>query len=78
MGAEVIVSGLHDAVVETLVGLGMTLPNIQAVLDLDDALALSRAEELAVNGRGAELGLVDDDGEQELAAAGSMAELPEV
>lgn len=43
MGAQVIVSGLHDAVVETLVGLGMILPDIQAVLDLDDALALSRA-----------------------------------
>jgi rsbT antagonist protein RsbS len=42
MGAEVIVSGLQDAVIETLVELGMTLPNIQAVLDLDDALALSR------------------------------------
>lgn len=42
MGAQVIVSGLHDAVVETLVGLGMVLPDIQAVLDLDDALALSR------------------------------------
>lgn len=43
MGAEVIVSGLQDAVVETMIDLGMTLPNIQAVLDLDDALALSRA-----------------------------------
>jgi len=43
MGAEVIVAGLQDAVVETLVELGMTLPNIHAVLDLDDALALSRA-----------------------------------
>jgi rsbT antagonist protein RsbS len=42
MGAQVIVSGLQDAVVETMVGLGMILPNIQAVLDLDDALALSR------------------------------------
>ena len=42
MGAEVIVSGLQDAVVETLVDLGMTLPNIHAVLDLDDALELSR------------------------------------
>jgi rsbT antagonist protein RsbS len=42
MGAEVIVSGLQDAVIETLVDLGMTLPNIHAVLDLDDALALSR------------------------------------
>lgn len=42
MGAEVIVSGLQDAVIETLIELGMTLPNIEAVLDLDDALALSR------------------------------------
>ncbi len=45
MGAEVIVSGLQDAVIETLVELGMTLPNIQAVLDLDDALAFSREEQ---------------------------------
>jgi len=43
MGADVIVSGLQDAVVETMVELGMVLSNIQAVLDLDDALALSRA-----------------------------------
>lgn len=43
MGAEVIVSGLQDAVVETLVELGMTLPSIHAVLDLDDAVELSRA-----------------------------------
>ena len=43
MGADVIVSGLQDAVVETLVELGMTLPNVHAVLDLDDALELSRA-----------------------------------
>jgi len=42
MGAEVIVSGLQDAVVETLVELGMTLPNIHAVLDLDDAVEMSR------------------------------------
>ena len=47
MGAEVIVSGLQDAVIETLIELGMTLPNIQAVLDLDDALALSREELLS-------------------------------
>ncbi len=45
MGAEVIVSGLQDAVIETLVELGMTLPHIRAVLDLDDALALSREEQ---------------------------------
>jgi rsbT antagonist protein RsbS len=43
MGAEVVVSGLQDAVVETMVDLGMTLPSVHAVLDLDDALALSRA-----------------------------------
>ena len=47
MGAEVIVSGLQDAVIETLVELGMILPNIQAVLDLDDALALSREDQQA-------------------------------
>ena len=45
MGAGVIVSGLQDAVVETLVELGMILPNIHAVLDLDDALELSRANQ---------------------------------
>lgn len=45
MGAEVIVAGLQDAVVETLVELGMTLPHIRAVIDLDDALALSREEQ---------------------------------
>jgi rsbT antagonist protein RsbS len=43
MGAKVIVSGLQDAVIETLVELGMTLPAIQAVLDLDEALAFSRS-----------------------------------
>ncbi|MGQ9887330.1 MAG: STAS domain-containing protein [Aggregatilineales bacterium] len=42
MGATVIVSGLQDAVIETMVELGMTLPDVEAVLDLDDALALSR------------------------------------
>jgi rsbT antagonist protein RsbS len=45
MGADVIVAGLQDAVIETLVELGMTLPNIHAALDLDDALALSRASQ---------------------------------
>ncbi|HET89204.1 MAG TPA: STAS domain-containing protein [Chloroflexi bacterium] len=45
MGSEVIISGLQDAVIETMVELGMTLPNIHAVLDLDDALALSREQE---------------------------------
>jgi rsbT antagonist protein RsbS len=45
MGADVIVSGLQDAVIETLIELGMTLENIQAVLDLDDALAWSREQQ---------------------------------
>ncbi len=42
MGAEVIVSGLQDPVIETMVELGMTLPDITAVLDVDEALVLSR------------------------------------
>ncbi len=43
MGAQVIISGLQDVVIETMVELGMTLPNVDAVLDLDDALVLSRS-----------------------------------
>jgi rsbT antagonist protein RsbS len=50
MGATVIVSGLQDAVIETMVELGMTLPDVEAVLDLDDALALSRR--IALDGSG--------------------------
>lgn len=50
MGATVIVSGLQDAVIETMVELGMTLPDVEAVLDLDDALALSRRKALDGNG----------------------------
>ncbi len=49
MGAQVIISGLQDSVVETMIGLGMTLTNIRAVLDLDDALEMSRAEERTRN-----------------------------
>jgi rsbT antagonist protein RsbS len=71
MGAGVIVSGLQDAVVETMVELGMTLPNVHAVLDLDDALVLSResqqtepavqgADELSDHVQG---GLTQADGE---------------
>jgi rsbT antagonist protein RsbS len=51
MGAQVIVSGLQDAVVETMVGLGMILPNIHAVLDLDDALVLSRESDAKAKNR---------------------------
>mgnify|MGYP001595114474 CR=1 FL=1 len=43
MGAQVVVCGLQDAVVETLVELGFDLPDIHAVLDLDEAMAFSRA-----------------------------------
>jgi rsbT antagonist protein RsbS len=42
MGADVVISGLQDAVVETLVEMGFDLPDIHAVLDLDDALVMSR------------------------------------
>jgi rsbT antagonist protein RsbS len=42
VGAEVILSGLQDAVVETLVDLGLSMQGIHAALDLDDALAVSR------------------------------------
>lgn len=42
MGARVVVSSLQDAVIETLVEMGFTLPGVHAVLDLDDALTLSR------------------------------------
>jgi rsbT antagonist protein RsbS len=44
MGAEVILSGLQDAVVETLVDLGLPMHGIYAVLDLDDAMELSRTK----------------------------------
>lgn len=47
MGANVIVSGLQDAVVETMIELGMILNNVRVVLDLDDALALSRESQQA-------------------------------
>jgi rsbT antagonist protein RsbS len=45
MGADVIVSGLQDAVIETMIDLGMTLDNVHAVLDLDEALVLSREQQ---------------------------------
>ena len=65
MGADVIVAGLQDAVIETMVELGMTLPNIHAVLDLDDALALSReykAREQADIDSSADLADAQEDG----------------
>lgn len=47
MGAKIILSGLQDAVIETMIELGMALPDVDAVLDLDAALVLSR--EMAQN-----------------------------
>jgi rsbT antagonist protein RsbS len=47
MGAEVVVCGLQDEVVETLVLLGMTLNDINVALNLDRALAMSRARRQA-------------------------------
>jgi rsbT antagonist protein RsbS len=43
MGARVIIAGLQDAVIETMVELGMTLPEVDAVLDIDEAIRLTRA-----------------------------------
>ncbi len=54
MGAKVIISGLQDVVIETMVELGMTLPNVDAVLDLDDALVLSRSLSQQPNGNHAD------------------------
>jgi rsbT antagonist protein RsbS len=59
MGADVIIAGLQDAVIETMIELGMTLDNITAVLDLDDALALSRVADR----RAAEVEEIGDVGE---------------
>ncbi len=67
VGARVIVSGLQDAVVETLVDLGLFLPNIHAVLDLDDALALSRRERQEDSFSGA---LFEDSAEEDCGQAG--------
>lgn len=76
MGAGVVVAGLQDAVVETMVELGMTLPSVHAVLDLDDALALSRTSrrgDESANQRGS--GLMDasshDESEIDWSLAGS-------
>ena len=42
MGARVIVCGLSDAVVETMVEMGFELPGTEAFLDLDHAIAHTR------------------------------------
>ena len=42
MGAKVIISGLQDAVIETMVEMGMTLPEVESVLDLDEAIRITR------------------------------------
>jgi rsbT antagonist protein RsbS len=43
LGAAVVVCGLSDAVVETLVEMGFELPNVHTVLDLDAAVAYATA-----------------------------------
>lgn len=45
MGTGVVVSGLQDSVIETMVEMGMVLSEVDATLDLDDAIARYRAEE---------------------------------
>lgn len=42
MGARIIIAGLQDAVIETMVELGMTLPEVDVVIDLDEAMRLTR------------------------------------
>lgn len=42
MGASIIIAGLQDAVIETMVELGMTLPEVDVVIDLDEAMRLTR------------------------------------
>ncbi len=68
MGADVIVSGLQDAVIETMIDLGMTLDNVHAVLDLDEALVLSREQQ---DGRADVLNL-KADGADESSLADSL------
>jgi rsbT antagonist protein RsbS len=41
-GADVIISGLQNPVIETMVTMGMELPDVHTALNLDDALALSK------------------------------------
>lgn len=65
MGAKVIISGLQDAVIETMVELGMTLPDVDAVLDLDDALVLSRSLAKSEQTFGIELDEDDSGGDDD-------------
>ena len=63
MGAKIIVSGLQDTVIETMVELCMTLTDVEAVLDLDDALAMSRSMRQQSDEESAEEdGMLFDDG----------------
>ena len=63
MGAKIIISGLQDTVIETMVELGMTLTDVEAVLDLDDALAMSRSMRQQSDEDNTEHdGLLSDDG----------------
>lgn len=64
MGADVVVCGLQDEVVETLVLLGMTMQDINVALNLDRALAMSRAKRQA---NGAAAGPVTEASEADAA-----------
>jgi rsbT antagonist protein RsbS len=63
MGAQVIMSGLQDVVIETMVELGMALPDIVATLDLDDALVVSRSVAQKSTNNGLSDEALDDIGE---------------
>jgi rsbT antagonist protein RsbS len=65
MGAEVILSGFQDAVIETMVELGMLLSDLTAVLDLDDALALSRKRRVEADASEDESAAEDSDARNE-------------
>lgn len=55
MGVQVMVSGLQDSVVETMVELGFDLPGIETVLDVDEAISrLARRRREADSAPGAE------------------------
>ena len=62
MGARVVVSGLQDAVVETLLDLDFDLEGIPVMLDVDDAVAFQRAEGGRSEPEGSEQGLKRGEG----------------
>lgn len=63
MGARVVVCGLADSVVETLVDMGFELPGVTTVLDLDMALDLSAEAKAAAQAGDADQRDAEPDGE---------------